>query len=289
MSFAINSLKLVEDLASSVRDVGRRIAKGPVPTVLYHYTPPDCAEKIVNTCSIWATCVADQKKDQTELTYGIELAQEAAHKLSQKGMPDFTARVLKMLSTSMLGRREWTFITCFCGQRRSEYHLENFGRYCLIFPIPLDGRPLLGCSDFRAERWYQRVIYDPASQRRAMTEAVQAIADSIKRNTTGVPEGPWTEWMAMDCARNAAQLLLSIAVGFKRKDYKHEKEWRLVCCPNLSLNNSAPKMADDNFKLCIEPDPRRHVVLRAQSGIPFLKVSQSPRYKEEEGLQMGLP
>jgi hypothetical protein len=272
---------MVEDLASSVRDIAGSTTQGRVPTVLHHYTSLNCVEKIVNTRSLWATCAADQK-DQSELTHGIEFVQAAAIELSRRGVPDFTARVLELLSTSMLARREWTFITCFCGDGRSEYHWETYGQYCLSFPLPPDGRPVLRCSDFGAECWYQQVIYDHASQRRAMTKGVQAIADSIARNTAGVPEGPWTEWLAKYCARNAAQLLLSIAVAFKKANYSREKEWRLVCCPNLALNSSAPDIADHNFAVCIKADPRRHVALRTQSGIQFVEVHQSPLHRNPE-------
>jgi hypothetical protein len=125
-----------------------------------------------------------------------------------------------------------------------------------------------------------------------MIQAVKAISDSIARNTAGVPDGPVIDWMAKDCARNAAQVLLTIAAGFKNKRYKDDKEWRLVYCPNLALNNSAPDTYDMYFKSAIRELPRRHIELRIESEmmlfyalrpqIPFIDIRQSPFHNSVE-------
>jgi hypothetical protein len=292
MSFRIHHLGLIEELGMSIRQIGKSIYDGQAPSALHHYTSLPTVESIINTRSVWATCLADQA-DQAELTHGIDWVQEAVGKLLRKGGPDFPALVLQQLKESMIERRQWTFIVCFCGDGNSDFHWDKYGQYCLTFPIPRDWRPTLRCSDPRAENWYQRVIYDHAVQRKTMLKSVQAVSDCIARHSAGTPEGPWIKWMAKDCARNAAQLLLSIAVGFKHKKYAKEKEWRLVYYPNLALNNSAPNIADENFKVSIKESPRRHLALQIppdmrlfqpllRPQVPFIGVRQSPLHRNTD-------
>ena len=66
-------------------------------------------------------------------------------------------------------------------------------------------------------------IYDEVKQAGAMERALEAISLSISQNTSGQNEGPWAEAMTDSCARNTAQLLLGIVVGFKRSPFQGEK------------------------------------------------------------------
>jgi hypothetical protein len=221
-----------------------------------------------------------------ELFHGVQWVQEAVDELIRRGVPDFTAMVLQMVPKRMIERRDWIFIACFCGDGDSDVHWKRrkgpkefgYGDYCLTFPIPTGWKPTLRCADSSAEGWYLRVIYDHANQRRYMKQAVKAVSDSIARNTRGAPEGPFIDWMAQDCARDAAQILLTIAVGFKDKSYRKDKEWRLVFCPNLALNNSAPNMADEKFKSAIKQSPqRRYIELRVHPTLDLLVHSTDLR------------
>jgi hypothetical protein len=66
--------------------------------------------------------------------------------------------------------------------------------------------------------------------------------------------------MAQFCARNASQLLMDLVASFKERRFRQEKEWRIVCRPNLSLNTSAPGFERDNFKHLVKGDYKRYVV-----------------------------
>ncbi len=165
--------------------------------------------------------------------------------------------------------------------------MEKYGNYCLTFSAPWTGAPSLSLLDTQAKCWYQRVIYDEKLQRNAIERALKAVVLEIELNTAGHNEGPWAESMVNSCAMNTAQLLLCLAVGFKRKSFERENEWRIVCAPRLGTNNSAPKSIDDNFKVNIKPLPRRHVALQIRRElilfqpllirpVPFLHCARNP-------------
>lgn len=144
-------------------------------------------------------------------------------------------------------RKRWIFIACFCDDHDSALHWSEHGHYCLTFPAPWTEVPSLSLSDPNAECWHQRVLYDEQSQGRAIERALRAIVLAISKNTNGQDEGPWAKAMVDNCARNAAQLLLGLAVGFKRSSFNDEKEWRILCAPRLANNNSAPNWIDEHF------------------------------------------
>lgn len=75
-------------------------------------------------------------------------------------------------------------------------------------------------------------------------------------------EGPWAQAMVDNCARNAAQLLLSLAVGSKRDSFEGEREWRIACALRLGSNSSAPQSIDDDFSVNVRRSPRRHILLQ---------------------------
>ena len=53
---------------------------------------------------------------------------------------------------------------------------------------------------------------------------------------------------------------MDLVASFKERRFRQEKEWRIVCRPNLSLNTSAPGFERDNFKHLVKGDYKRYVV-----------------------------
>ena len=175
---------------------------------------------------------------------------------------EFTHNVLKRLPFFMEERKQWIFIACFCDHHDSDLHWREYGDYRLTFPPPWTSTPSLALSDPQSECWYQRVIYDERLQRNAIGRALRSISLAISQNTSGQNEGPWAQAMVDNCARNTAQLLLGLAVGFKRNSFREEREWRIVCSPRLGSNSSAPQWVDENFAVNIKRFPRPHVILQ---------------------------
>jgi hypothetical protein len=260
--FSVSNLSLTLAIDESLREIRRELFDGPPPQFLHHYTKySSVVESIVRNRSLWATSIADQF-DQTEISHASEIVVRLAEEIRCSEISEFSLNVLKRLPFFMEERKQWIFIACFCDHHDSDLHWREYGDYRLTFPPPWSGMPSLALSDPQAECWYQRVIYDERLQRDAIERALRSISLAISHNTSGQNEGPWAQAMVDSCARNTAQVLLRLAVGFKRSSFRGEKEWRIVCAPRLGSNSSAPRLVDENFAVNIKRSPRPHVLLQ---------------------------
>jgi hypothetical protein len=296
MSFHVSNLTLALEITRALRAISLELFTGPRPQLLHHYTSAATVEAITHSRCLWATCVNDQS-DQTEISHASEIAMRLASGISLSASSTFAADVLERLPFYMEERKRWIYIACFCDDDSSGFHWDRFGAYRLTFSVPWTGLPSLAFSDTHAECWYQRVIYDEGAQARAMERAMRSIVLAICRNTSGENMGPWARGMVDTCARNTAQLLLSLAVAFKRRSVENEKEWRIVCAPLLGSNSSAPDLIDQNFNSNVKCSPRRHVLLQIRrelslfqplrvAPVPFLSWAQSPRHFNAQEVEL---
>jgi hypothetical protein len=295
MGIAVSNMSLTLAIAESLREIQHELFHGPVPQFLHHYTKSSAVvESIVRNRSLWATCIADQS-DQTEVSHASEMVARLAEELRRPEISEFSLSVLKRLPFFMEERKQWIFIACFCDGHDSDLHWREYGDYRLTFPSPWVDMPSLALSDPQAECWYQRVIYDERKEGDAMERALRSISLAISHNTSGRNEGPWAQAMVDSCARNTAQLLLGLAVGFKRSPFRGEREWRIVCAPRLGTNSSAPQSIDDNFAVNIKSSPRRHVLLQIHlerrlfepllvPPVPFLAWAWNPNLLNREAV-----
>jgi hypothetical protein len=293
MGFSVSNMSLTLEICQALRELQNELFQGPAPRLLHHYTSAAAIESIVRSRALWATCIADQS-DQTEISHTSEMVTQFAKEISSSYTSVFTANVLARLPFFMEERKQWMFIACFCDDHDSALHWSAYGDYRLTFPAPWSTVPSLALIDPQAECWYQRVIYDERLQRHAIERALRSIVLAISRNTSGQNEGPWAKSMVDNCARNAAQLLLGLAVGFKRDSFSGEREWRIVCAPRLGNNSSAPTWVDENFGVNIKRSPRSHIPLQIHQeralfqpvlipSVPFLDWSWYPnRYNVQE-------
>jgi hypothetical protein len=292
MGISISNAALVQDMIVAVRLAAKSVYDGKSPSGLYHYTTFENVGKIIDSRTLWATCVAKQKNDLNELKQGIVWVKSAVDDIDSASVSPFVREVLRQIPELMELRRDWMFIACFCSSESSAFHWEHYGRYCLHLPIPPKWKPTIKLSDPRAEIWYQPVIYDHSAQRALIQMALSGIVAALAKNIRGEYGGPWMKTMTRFCARDAAQLLLSVAAGFKNETFKNDMEWRLICYPNLALGNSAPDMADENFAVQIKHEPIRHLKLQIQPSfdafvplrlppIFFERVSQSPIHRND--------
>lgn len=289
MGLTVLSYALVQAISDSVDEIRREVFAGPTPRFLYHYTRADKVESIVQSRSIWAKSIKEQT-DKGEISHAVELLTQAAGRIAHSEPSTFAKDVLGRLPFFMEERKEWIFIACFCEDSESEVHWERYGDYCLAFPFPRAGVKALSILDVRAECWYQRVIYDEARQRNAIESAIQSVALALARNATGINDGFWAQANIDFHARNVAQLLLRLAVGFKRESFADEGEWRIVCSPRLGTNSSAPKYEDECFNVNIRQSPFPHVSFRIQPDrnitqpVPFVDWRHNPSHCDVQDL-----
>lgn len=294
--FRVSNLGLSIAISDSLGRIARETFAGPYPAILHHYTDAKAVESIIRSRSLWATCIEDQL-DKSEVLHVCDLVLDSATRLFRTKIAGFAGDVLERLSHFMEERRHWIFIACFCDDSDSELHWKQYGSYCLTFNTPRPGTPALCLSDLQADCWYQRVIYDESLQRKTITEALRGIATALSQYTSGINEGPWGKMIVDMCAGHAAQLLLGIAVGFKRSVFERENEWRIVCAPRLGANTTAPKLLDENFSVNVKSTGgRRHVHLHVPSegrmfqrisipSVPFIRYSSGPYGTKTEEIE----
>jgi hypothetical protein len=232
-----------------------------LPPALYHYTCFDALIKIGDSRVLWATSAADLE-DAKEIEHGVELVQEEVRRKVTSGVAEFPQMVLKLLPAGLVDCKPWTFVVCFCAMRDSGFHRKHYGEYCLEFDTHSNWDPQLRPRSSDADVRYYRAIYWRCGQRWAIRRAIGAITESVTKNTGGVAQGPWMESIAKFCARNASQLLMDLVASFKASRFRCEKEWRIVCRPNLSLNTSAPGLERDSFKHMVKGDRKHYVELQ---------------------------
>jgi hypothetical protein len=293
MSFSSSPTGFVNDISKALDSVRQRLlGHGPPPPVLYHYTKRfETVLNIDNSRALWATC-AENLTDTTEIGYGAQIVHEEVQRKINSGVPEFPQVVLEGLHNALVDRRKWTFVACFCAMHDSDFHQEEYGKYCLGFDTRSSLVPQLRPRGLDAEVQYYRVIYRPRVQREAIRRAIKSITDSAVKNSCGVFQGPWSASIAQFHTRNSAQLLMDLIVSFKAENFRREKEWRIVCRPHLALNNSAPDLAQDNFQHLIKenhvelqtPEPSRGEVICAhpRSAVPFSSINRPAGFRSDD-------
>ena len=68
-----------------VESTADRYLLRPVPTTFHYYTKFPTAQSIIRSRSIWATCLASQKNDDTELLDAIRAIKDEAERIARKG------------------------------------------------------------------------------------------------------------------------------------------------------------------------------------------------------------
>ncbi len=256
----VQSLALTLKIDQSLRAIHQSLYRKRAPIQLHHYTHPETLEKIIDTRVLWATCAADQD-DQTEISHAAELLSRAAERAISSRIPRFTAEVLRRIPFFIEDRKQYAFIACFCEIPDSSRHWDQFGKYRVSFAGPGSKTPQLCCMMPNSDSWFQQVIYNERLQIWAIQKSVEAVTDAVASCVYGDVDGPIRNWFIDSCARTAGQIILSMAIGFKRHSYKWEKEWRFVCFPRLGSSSSSPMSDDRDFLAYVRKQPRKHVPL----------------------------
>jgi len=84
---------------------------------------------------------------------------------------------------------------------------------------------------------------------------------------------------------------MDLVASFKASRFRREKEWRIVCRPNLSLNFSAPDLERDRFKHMVKADRKHYVELHTptpdrgqigghlRSAVPFCSIRRQDGFQ----------
>jgi len=267
MTFGLKNWEFVRDLSGLTGQIAASILKGPQPQVFCHYTSKESAEKIMATRTLWATCLTEQS-DKTELCHGITLVEEVVMKLLNKERSVFVQDVLSGLCDYMRSRRFMLFITCFCEDEASSFHLQRYGSVRFRFNRQSSGPLPLVPKHSKFDRRFNPVNYCENDQRQAIEGFLRGASILLVKHSVGSEEHDPRGWMASTPRRDIGQCLLTIIASFKRHEFRDDREWRLILSPALSLSTTAPSLIDEDFNVSIKNQPKRHVPLVREAPFP---------------------
>jgi hypothetical protein len=294
MSPSSGLITFTHDITRAVNSVRRGLLGRSLPSVLYHYTRFDKVLKIGDSRTLWATCAADLD-DKKEIDHGAEIVQAEVQRKVRSGVTEFSQMVLEHLRSALFDCKRWTFVACFCAKRDSRFHRKKYGEYCLGFKTRSSWEPQLRPRGLDADFQYYRAIYWRYKQRETIRRAIDSIADSAARNAV---QGRWMPSFTRLYAQNASQLLMDLIVSFKVRRFRREKEWRIVCRPNLALNSLDPDVERGGFKHLVKVGTARYVELHTPapnrgplisghppSAVPFDSIYRPDGFRRDEDEQ----
>ncbi|MBV9766040.1 MAG: hypothetical protein JOZ48_14435 [Acidobacteriaceae bacterium] len=283
MGFTSFPFAFARDITDAVNSVRRNLQPTACPPVLYHNTSFRGISGILNTRTMWATCV-DDLEDETEIEHGVKTVEAEIRQRRLGGKKSVVGRLLQLVPELLRERRRWTFVACF--RRTLERPPDTDSAlaakcakwdrdhpYCVEFETLSNWKPRLRLG-IRSDQQYHRVVYDRDVQRTAVARAIAKVIDLASKNCTGALEGPLAEGLAKSHARLVAQSLIDMVCGFKSPSYSWEDEWRIVCRPATRLASSAPEFEDDHFSPYVKSGPTRHVELAAHEQGPISSLFQ---------------
>lgn len=275
------------DVTSALNEVRVKSLMGKPPKHLYHYTKLSGVKGIIESRCLWATCVAEMA-DPKEICLGAEIVEREALSLA-RNEPSFVREVLNGLPDHIRKRMAYTFIACFCGLGGSTYHWQTYGDYRLTIPTDDEHGPLVSPASLGVNAQYHKVLYDRCKQEAALRALLRTLKDALKTHVAGAPSGASAEWLVGFLTRVAAEILLDLIVALKGREFRPDREWRIVVRPNRSPLTSAPTWEDQQFLASsVKNGVRKYIPLYLQSNatallfsssrpaVPFEQVEQSP-------------
>lgn len=285
-------LAFISSLQSRLNTRADELPLGPIPEVLAHYTSCQAVKSIADKRSLWATCLADQS-DTTELQDSILTLQECASHAAASAS-EIGRQVLEQLPDALRDRRPWLFITCFCADSASRFHLEKYGHYRLDVRVSSARGLNLRPSMFEADCWIRRCIYDQDLFSKFGAEAIQDVVSALQQYSDGELSGPWASSIARRIAEDVAEVLLTVAASVKNPSFRSDQELRFICSPPAGLAKGARATLDRDFAHWVRTETLgqrkvHYVELRkhprnngGRDDVPFFAVQQDPLTPDEE-------
>ncbi|MCZ6834577.1 MAG: DUF2971 domain-containing protein [Planctomycetota bacterium] len=238
MSAKKKSHPILTALRQATQETRDECLMPPPPNVLYHYTTLQSFISILDSQSLWATDIR-VLNDRSELDYGLKeaikiyvemLGSHDVHKSNDKTMFDTVVDIL-------VNRRDEItshfYVTSFSAEKNQ---LEQWRAYCR------DGGV---CFGLRAADVYARqgshfdiikCIYDEKLMKKELRILIGKIVHKICKIESGENMNDCEEMTPNNCAYVIARVLCSAALCYKKTEFAHEQEYRLVALPPASRN-----------------------------------------------------
>lgn len=203
-----------------------------VPEGLWHYTDGGGLQGILAKEEFWASD-ARFLNDATEISYGLEVADEAVDNAARSGRwePSTSHFLMRVMAsdganlTGFLRARSEVYVACLCeegdllSQWRSYAGRDTAGGYALQFR---HRTPWTGWIDHLGRKTLrlQRVLYDRGDQLAAFSGLIELLAP--------VYDVDHSERRMEAVTRNLVDGILELATLCKHPSFREEREWRIV-------------------------------------------------------------
>lgn len=236
------------------------------PNYLHHYTAEKALKNIVDSGRLWATSASDSpKNDQDEIAYGCDLFTKLiGARMASGRVSTFTGRILNELKSLPRERVGKIFLASFCEMEDYLPMWKDYGGYSLRFAIsPQTGismgapRALATGQGFVTEM--VPAVYERSEQQKALTSLLRSLIETLEDPSliTG-PDPGW--WAARFIAFTVSDFALSSIVRLKKREFRGEREWRIVVRPCHTPFSSDPTEADRNCECFIKAGPPKRYV-----------------------------
>jgi hypothetical protein len=203
------------------------------PELLYHFTDAAGLIGIVESNAIWLS-LATSLNDRSEVTYGLQLAQDVLNQSSARES-SFGTTLRDFLSGKRLLAgdtiRLLPFVASLCEQPESSSHWLHYGRSGTGFAVAMGSEHLP--VDRNVE--LRRIMYDEGEQRAAIREIIEIMWETFER--LRLP--PYVAGM-VGAEQLATEAIRAISMRMKSPAFAGEREWRLMTMGSSVFVDSAP-------------------------------------------------
>lgn len=247
---------------------------GPIPVLLYHYTPLTGFRDIVKSETLWMTDYS-YLNDAREFHLGVERATTILTQAACDTRYTALHGVLRNLLEDLQGMpAERILLTCFCAKADSLSHWDRYTKLGVGVAIGMRTVDLFPSLGYPGQTTAGKVIYDPEDQETLLRDLLHFATLAIIDDVTHPRHDPAVY-------RNLLQRhLYELLVLFKDEGFADEREYRFAYIDDTRLHHLGLGPAPLKFRVAnhlIVPYTTMRDLAKIDSGrLPIAEVIVSP-------------
>lgn len=245
--------KIRKDFSPKAAAIRANLDNTPAPNRLYHYTNVVALKSIIETQVLWFTDVR-YLNDAEELDYPARLIGSVIESFISNTQDDVETELLRRFTNSFHAEGMIDLFTMSLSEEMDELsQWRGYGEGSGGVSVGLDVRHC--SSNLPAALQLVRIEYDEAIQVTQIEDLVRAFLNLVQQHIS-MYEPRLHTFVIAECCRYFRAEVLGLAMRFKSRHWRSEREWRIV--------------------IGLTPDEKREH-LRFRSGklglVPFLESS----------------
>lgn len=200
------------------------------PEILFHYTNSAGVTGILDSSRLWATNFRFLN-DRSEIGYGMALFESVVEERLASGVSpvvaDFLGRTLNT-ANAFQGMLD-CYVACFCERddllNQWRVYAGSGGGYAIGF-LARDLGHRWGQRHPTQEFLIRKVVYDPAIQRRLLSEVIDVACNTLEEEAKGL-DTQAANLLIASCCHFARNHISEYLIYFKHEAFEVEQEWRL--------------------------------------------------------------